>query len=188
MLMITCICFTTDRICSGAGGLLSWRQNVSLWFGYWLAFQLIHITYVKVLLHTLHYLIGVGRWWEGFWYLLFCTGFNNNDAELSENKAMDLVWLELSAKAVGWVCRRLWSWEVGRTDHLLYMRNVLRNIAYTIRWCHPSEAHLAVLHGCSPLHEEQMISVAPGSAQHLPRASLLQPLGLCWGGRTCWWQ
>lgn len=157
-------------------------------FAYWLAFLLIHITYVKVLLHILHDLIGAGRWWEGLWYLLLCTGLNNSDAELSENKAADLVWLELSARAVGWVSRRLWSWEVGRTDHLPYMQNVLRGVTYTIRWCHPSETDLAVLHSCSPLHEEQVVSVAPSSAQRPPRASLLQPLGLRWGGRTCWWQ
>lgn len=154
--------------------------------------QLIYTTYVKVLLHSLHYLLGPGRWCEGFCYLLLCTGFNTSDAKLCENTAMDPVWLELSAKAMGWVCSRLfymlWSWEVGRADRLPYMQNLLRNLTYTIRWCNPSETDLAVLHCCSPSHEEQGVSVAPSSAWRLPRASLLQPLRLCWGGRTCWWQ
>lgn len=186
--MITCICFTTDRICSGAGGLFSWRQNVGPCF----------CLLISLSVNTYHIREGPSShstWFNWCWqvmgrtrYLLLCTGLNNSDAELSENKAADLVWLELSARAVGWVSRRLWSWEVGRTDHLPYMQNVLRGVTYTIRWCHPSETDLAVLHSCSPLHKEQVVSVAPSSAQRPPRASLLQPLGLRWGGRTCWWQ
>ena len=156
------------------------------------ASQLIYTTYVKVLLHSLHYLLGAGRWCEGFWYLLFCIGFNTSDAKLCENTTMDLVWLEFSAKAMGWGCSRLfyvlWSWEVGRADHLPYMQNLLRNVTYTIRWCNPSETDLAVLQCCSPSHEEQAVSVAPSSARHPPCASLLQPLWLWWAGRTCWWQ
>lgn len=110
-----------------------------------------------------------------------CIDLNASDAKLCEHTAMVLVWLELSAKAVGMSLQQtlLHAREVGRADPLPYMQNLQRNVTYTIRWCNPSETDLAVLHCYSPSHEEQVVSVVPSSAWHPPRASLLQPLRLC---------